>query len=659
MALDNRYNSWADQWDSEPEYYNGYSGSKTGNSKNKVVEGFGKSKAVATTGIKKVTKGTTLAIFMHRKRNSHSFIRLPSGYVSFSYNRKCFWIWPSLGFRIRSTAPEQSCSHLTGLQYQWHAQRSVSVSIGRVAFKDPKELECCSLVQHTEMVSRFWVMAFGYRFSIRLEILAASSSAGDAVELWKHSLCFTKHVAEMYPQNRNTYGWAQEDQDCFTDPKPTKITHPVPSLINISPNMNKGVYINATMPIPFGSKISLWPYGSTHVFGLWLKMILIGRMAYEPYSFKLFMLAYTNLALRKLNQPLGEVIDNVSFFRGARRKTAKELIPFMKLGGGLGQRTYTTTSSNLKHDEKERYELGNNKKKVSWIDLYLPRIVRPYAHLARLDKPIGTWLLAWPCFWSITLAAAPGHLPDLKTMVLFGCGSFLLRGAGCTINDLLDRDIDTKVERTKSRPIASGALTPFQGVSFLGAQLLLGLGILLQLNDYSRVLGASSLLLVFSYPLMKRITFWPQAFLGLTFNWGALLGWSAVTGGLDPLAVVLPLYLSGVFWTLVYDTIYAHQDKQDDKIVGVKSTALRFGDSTKNWVTGFGISCISSLALSGFNANLGLPYYVFLAAASGQLAWQIWTVDIHSGADCSRKFVSNKWFGAIVFSGILIGRLSS
>ncbi|GJT60975.1 4-hydroxybenzoate polyprenyltransferase, mitochondrial [Tanacetum coccineum] len=240
-------------------------------------------------------------------------------------------------------------------------------------------------------------------------------------------------------------------------------------------------------------------------------------------------------------------------------------------------------------------------------------------------------------------------------MALFGCGSFLVRGAGCTINDLLDRDIDTKVERTKSRPIASGALTPFQGVC---AQLLLGLGILLQLNDFSRILGASSLLLVFSYPLMKRITFWPQAFLGLTFNWGALLGWSAVRRTLDP-AVVLPLYLSGVFWTLVYDTIYAHQDKQDDKIVGVKSTALRFGDSTKYWVTGFGISCITSLVLSGFNANLGLPYYVFLAAASGQLAWQIWTVDINSGPDCSIKFVSNKWFGAIVFSGILIGRLSS
>ncbi|XP_076901151.1 4-hydroxybenzoate polyprenyltransferase, mitochondrial-like [Bidens hawaiensis] len=216
----------------------------------------------------------------------------------------------------------------------------------------------------------------------------------------------------------------------------------------------------------------------------------------------------------------------------------------------------------------------------------------------------------------------------------------------------------TQVERTKSRPIASGALTPFQRISFLGIQLLLGLGILLQLNNYSIVLGASSLLLVFTYPLMKRITFWPQAFLGLTFNWGALLGWSAIRGSLDP-AIVLPLYLSGVCWTLVYLSVTCIQDKEDDKIVGVKSTALRFGDSTKIWVSGFGIACISGLALSGFNANLGLPYYVFLAAASGQLAWQIWAVDIYSSSDCRRKFVSNKWFGALVFGGILMGRLSS
>ncbi|KAJ6305285.1 hypothetical protein OIU78_020758 [Salix suchowensis] len=317
----------------------------------------------------------------------------------------------------------------------------------------------------------------------------------------------------------------------------------------------------------------------------------------------------------------------------------------------------STIPSTKKEQKQNSGELPNRGGK-SWIDVHLPRQVRPYAHLARLDKPIGTWLLAWPCMWSISLAAEPGILPDFKTMALFGCGALLLRGAGCTVNDLLDRDIDTKVERTKLRPVASGLLTPFHGLCFLGFQLFLGLGILLQLNNYSRVLGASSLLLVFSYPLMKRFTFWPQAYLGLTFNWGALLGWSAVKGSLDP-AIVLPLYASGVFWTLVYDTIYAHQDKEDDLKVGVKSTALRFGDSTKEWITGFGTACISSLALCGFNADIGWSYYAFLAAASGQLAWQIWTVDLSCRADCNRKFVSNKWFGAIVFSGILFGRLLS
>lgn len=321
-------------------------------------------------------------------------------------------------------------------------------------------------------------------------------------------------------------------------------------------------------------------------------------------------------------------------------------------------RISTSVREGSKGEEDKDGESRLPRAQVSWIDSYLPKQARPYAHLARLDKPIGTWLLAWPCMWSITLAALPGHFPDFKMLMLFGSGALLLRGAGCTVNDLLDRDIDTMVERTKSRPVASGLLSPFQGLCFLGFQLLLGLGILLQLNIYSQILGASSLLLVFSYPLMKRLTFWPQAYLGLTFNWGALLGWAAVKGSVDP-AIVFPLYISGVFWTLVYDTIYAHQDKEDDIKVGVKSTALRFGDSTKTWTTGFGIACISSLALSGFNAGIGGPYYAFLAAASGQLAWQILTVDLSSRADCNRKFVSNKWFGAIIFSGILFGKLCS
>ncbi|MCO5610086.1 hypothetical protein L7F22_064321 [Adiantum nelumboides] len=204
----------------------------------------------------------------------------------------------------------------------------------------------------------------------------------------------------------------------------------------------------------------------------------------------------------------------------------------------------------------------------TWVHHLLPARIQPFALLARLDKPIGTWLLAWPCMWSIALATPIGLLPDLKLVALFGTGAILLRGAGCTVNDLLDHDIDCKVERTRARPIACGAVTPFQGVTFLGLQLLLGLGILVQLNTFSQILGASSLFLVGTYPLFKRWTYWPQAFLGLTFNWGALLGWAAVRGSID-VSIVGPLYLAGICWTLVYDTIYAHQDKYDDVKVGV------------------------------------------------------------------------------------------
>ncbi|KAM0919663.1 hypothetical protein ACQ4PT_008039 [Festuca glaucescens] len=296
---------------------------------------------------------------------------------------------------------------------------------------------------------------------------------------------------------------------------------------------------------------------------------------------------------------------------------------------------------------------------VSFVERSL-EAARPYAMLARLEKPIGSWLLAWPCMWSITMAAMPGALPDLKMLALFGCLCIPMRGAACTVNGLIDRDIDKKVERTKNRPLASGVVTPTQGLCFLGFQLLLGLGLgfLLQLNNFSRVLGLVWLPLVSSYPLMKRLTFWPQAYLGLSFNWGALLGWAAIKDSLEP-TVILPMYIAGICWTLVYDTIYAHQDKKDDLKLGVKSTAIRFGDSTKHWISAFGTATIGGLALSGYNAGLAWPYYPFLTAAAAQLAWQISTVDLTDCADCNRKFVSNKWFGALVFSAIFFGRLAS
>lgn len=274
----------------------------------------------------------------------------------------------------------------------------------------------------------------------------------------------------------------------------------------------------------------------------------------------------------------------------------------------------------------------------------------------RLDKPIGTWLLYLPCTWSIALAADPGCLPDLAMLMLFGTGAVLMRGAGCTINDMWDKDFDKKVTRTASRPIASGEISQLQALSFLGVQLTSALAVLLSLNYYSIALGAASLSLVVSYPLMKRITYWPQIMLGFAFNWGALLGWSAVKGSCD-WSVCLPLYFSGVMWTLVYDTIYAHQDKADDVLVGVKSTALRFGEQTKLWLSGFTGAMLGGLVLTGVNAQQTLPYYAAVSMAALHLSRQIYTLDINKPEDCWKKFVSNRNLGLLLFLGIVIGNL--
>ncbi|KAM6159520.1 4-hydroxybenzoate polyprenyltransferase, mitochondrial [Erethizon dorsatum] len=285
-----------------------------------------------------------------------------------------------------------------------------------------------------------------------------------------------------------------------------------------------------------------------------------------------------------------------------------------------------------------------------------PRPLQPYLRLMRLDKPIGTWLLYLPCTWSIGLAAEPGCFPDWYMLCLFGTGAVLMRGAGCTINDMWDRDYDKKVTRTASRPIATGDISAFQSLVFLGGQLTLALGILLCLNYYSIALGAASLLLVTTYPLMKRITYWPQLALGLTFNWGALLGWSAVKGSCDP-SVCLPLYFAGVMWTLIYDTIYAHQDKRDDALIGLKSTALLFREGTRQWLGGFSMAMLGALSLAGVSCAQTLPYYAALLAVAAHLAHQIRTLDIHSPADCWDKFSSNRTVGIILFLGIVFGNL--
>ncbi|XP_066286513.1 4-hydroxybenzoate polyprenyltransferase, mitochondrial-like [Branchiostoma lanceolatum] len=285
-----------------------------------------------------------------------------------------------------------------------------------------------------------------------------------------------------------------------------------------------------------------------------------------------------------------------------------------------------------------------------------PKHVRPYLQLIRFDKPIGSWLLFWPCAWSIGMAATPGQFPDLGLLFLFGLGSVIMRGAGCTINDLWDRDIDKKVARTRSRPIASGKISPQNAMLFLGAQLSVALCILLSLNSYSVLLGFSSMLLVSTYPLFKRVTYWPQVVLGLTFNWGALLGWAAVKGSCD-WSVVLPLYLGAAAWTMVYDTIYAHQDKADDILIGVKSTALKFGDDTRAWLSGFSAAMVSGLLLSGLMCEQTWPYYAAVGLTGAHLYNQVATAKFDKPEDCWKKFSSNKRLGAIIFAGIVAGTL--
>ncbi|KAM9811041.1 4-hydroxybenzoate polyprenyltransferase, mitochondrial [Neosynchiropus ocellatus] len=285
-----------------------------------------------------------------------------------------------------------------------------------------------------------------------------------------------------------------------------------------------------------------------------------------------------------------------------------------------------------------------------------PTRLQPYLRLMRLDKPIGTWLLYLPCTWSIALAADPGCHPDVGMLTLFGTGALLMRGAGCTINDMWDKEFDKKVSRTAIRPIAAGEVSRMQALVFLGGQLSLALGVLLCLNVYSIALGATSLSLVITYPLMKRITYWPQLMLGLTFNWGAMLGWAAVRGSCD-WSICLPLYISGVMWTLIYDTIYAHQDRDDDIKIGVKSTALRFQEQTKTWLGGFSVAMMSGLVVAGINADQTLPYYAVLSTVALHLVHQIYTVDIDKPEDCWKKFVSNRTLGMLIFLGIVAGNL--
>ncbi len=287
-----------------------------------------------------------------------------------------------------------------------------------------------------------------------------------------------------------------------------------------------------------------------------------------------------------------------------------------------------------------------------WALRRAPGPLRPYLRLARIDRPIGTWLLLFPCWWSVSLAASAGYRPpDLRLIGLFALGALVMRGAGCTYNDIVDRDIDAKVARTAERPIPSGQVSLVQAIAFLAALLGLGLAVLLQLNDFAVWLGLASMALILAYPFMKRVTYWPQAWLGLTFNWGALLGWAAATGGLA--APALWLYGAGIAWTLGYDTIYAHQDKEDDALAGVKSSALKLGARTRPWLIVFYGLAVAGFGAAGWTAGLSWPFYLGVAGVAVQFAWQVASLDIDDPAGCQLRFHSNRYAGWLLLAGIL------
>ncbi|NRP18011.1 4-hydroxybenzoate octaprenyltransferase [Ensifer adhaerens] len=297
----------------------------------------------------------------------------------------------------------------------------------------------------------------------------------------------------------------------------------------------------------------------------------------------------------------------------------------------------------------------------NWVYRALPRALWPYAQLARWDRPIGWQLLMWPCLWSVALAsgaAAAGQFSAGRFVFhsfLFIAGAIAMRGAGCTFNDIIDHDIDMEVARTRSRPLPSGRVSRFQAKAFMVLQALVGLVILLQFNAFSILLGILSLGLVAIYPFAKRFTDWPQFFLGLAFSWGAIMGWTAEFATLS-LAPVL-LYGAAIAWTIGYDTIYAYQDREDDELIGVRSTARRFGDNPRPWLIGlYGLAVVLML-LSFLAAGAGLFAYFGLLVAAGLLIYQILVLNIHDPEQCLALFKFNGVVGLIIFTGLVAALL--
>ncbi|MHA7774258.1 4-hydroxybenzoate octaprenyltransferase [Roseibium sp. M-1] len=295
--------------------------------------------------------------------------------------------------------------------------------------------------------------------------------------------------------------------------------------------------------------------------------------------------------------------------------------------------------------------------KRHWVDTRLPAAFRPYARLARWERPIGWWLLLWPCLWSAALAAvAAGQgWPNPWHLLLFFIGAVAMRGAGCTYNDVVDVDIDSRVERTRSRPIPAGQVTKSQAKVFMVLQALVGLVVLLQFNTFTILLGMASLIPVAIYPFMKRVTDWPQLFLGFAFSWGALMGWAAVFGSLSwsPLF----LYFGGICWTIGYDTIYAHQDKEDDALVGVRSTARLFDEYTKPVLVLLYACATALFFLAAMFADAGPAAFLGILAGLVHLGWQIAVLDIDDGDQCLKLFRSNGTYGWILFAGFVADAL--
>jgi len=290
----------------------------------------------------------------------------------------------------------------------------------------------------------------------------------------------------------------------------------------------------------------------------------------------------------------------------------------------------------------------------NWVDTLAPAWSRPYLRLARLDRPIGSWLLLLPCWWSSAVAAIAANkaAPSLIHLALFFIGAFAMRGAGCTWNDIVDRDLDRSVERTRSRPIPSGQVSVFQAAIFLVLQALIGFAVLISFNAFTIGLGVASLAIVAVYPFMKRITYWPQIVLGLAFSWGALMGWAAAFGRLDAPAFLL--YAGSIAWVIGYDTIYAHQDREDDALIGIKSTALLFGERTKPMLALFYALAVILLGAAGFAAGAGLVFAIGLIAFGAHLAWQIVRLDITDPDRCLALFKSDRDAGLILFAGLLL-----